>query len=115
MVLTALWTTRRDAQKVEILFSQLRRAIIPQPCDCAVDCDEVPGLLRKWQAPTKQERDMNPVRSTALAHTLPWLDDEQLYRLCAVGIAAWKEQEYARWPQEGTSPLELFGWWDSQA
>ena len=71
MVLTALWTTRRDTQQVELCSSQLRRAIIPQPWDCAVDHYEVLGLLRKWQAPTKQQRDPNPKQTTALAHALP--------------------------------------------
>ena len=95
IVLAALWTDRRDTQKVDICSSQLRRAIILQPWDCAVDYYEVLALLREWQAPTKQRRDPNPKRTTALAHTLPWLDDEHLYHLCAAGIASWKEQDYA--------------------
>ena len=95
MVLAALWTDR-DTQKVDMCSSQLRRAIILQPWDCAVDYCEVLGLLREWHAPTTQRRDPNPKRTTALAHTLPWLDDEHLYHLHAAGIASWKEQEYAR-------------------
>ena len=59
---------------------------------CAVDYDEVLGLLRKWEALPKLRRDPNPKRTAALAHALPWLDDEQLYHLYAEVIAAWKEQ-----------------------
>ena len=39
-----------------------------------------------------------PRRSAAFAHTLSSLDDEELQRFFAVGIAAWKKQEYAQWP-----------------
>ena len=92
MVLATQWTTRRDTQKLEQCSAQLRGAIIIQPWVCTTHHHEVLGLLRKCQAPTKQRRDPNPKRTTALAHTMFRLDDEQLYRLCAVGIAAWKEQ-----------------------
>ena len=62
----------------------------------------------------KRRRDPNPKRTTALVHTLPWLEDEQLHHLYAVGIAAWQEQEYAGW-LAGASSVELHEWWDNQA
>ena len=99
MVLATLWTSSRDAQKLETCSGQLRRTIIPQPWDCSLDYYEVLGLLRKW-------RDPNTKRTTALA--LPWLDDEELHQLYAVEITAWRDQDNSRWLEEGTSPIELY-------
>ena len=81
--------------------------MIPHVWDCTTDYCEL--LLPKWQAPTNQRRDPNPKRITALAHTLPLLDDEQLYHLYAVGLAAWKEQEFVRWPEEEPAPWNFSG------
>ena len=36
MVLATLWTSRRDAPKLETCSGQLRRTIIPQPWDCSL-------------------------------------------------------------------------------
>ena len=39
-------------------------------------------------------------QTTALAQTLPWLDDDELHQLHAVVSAAWREQAQSRWPVE---------------
>ena len=68
MVLATLCTSRRETKRLETCSAHLRRTIISQPRDCAVDCCEVVGLLRKWQTPTNQRRVPNTQRTTALAH-----------------------------------------------
>ena len=37
--------------------------------------------------------DPNTKRTTALARTLPWVDDEEVYQLYAVSIAVWKSRD----------------------
>ena len=34
----------------------------------------------------------------------------ELYQQCAVGIAVWRQQEFARCSEKGTSRMELFEW-----
>ena len=75
----------------------------------------VGSLFRKWRPPAELRRtrlfkgDRNPSEQR-LAHTLDWLRDEELHRVYAMGAAAWTQQESARWPEERTSPMELFEW-----
>ena len=75
-----------------------------------MDHHAVLGLLRKWRSPTEVRRtrllkgSRNLRRTTALAHALDWLEDEELHHLHAVGVAAWAQQEYGRWPEERSAP-----------
>ena len=81
-----------------------------------MDNHEVLGLLKRWRPPNEKGRrelprgDNNPPRTRASAHTVDWLDVEELHQLCPVGIAALREQRYAQWPEEGTGIMELFEW-----
>ena len=65
-------------KKMETDSAHLRRTVILQPRGCTMDCCEGLGVFRKWQTPKNQRRDPNTKRTTALAHTVPWLDDEEL-------------------------------------
>ena len=61
-----------------------------------------PWIVTKHLVSSKSDdhvKKNNEPASSKVAGTL----DEELHHLYAVGIAAWKQQEYAWWPEEGTS------------
>ena len=112
--------TQEDTQKLDFFSAQLGRALaIPHSWSPALDYHEVLGVGKEGPPTEKPQTkppkgDKRAQQTAAFARTLDWLDDEQRHHFFKVGLAAWKQQEYARWPEEATKPMELFVWWGDQ-
>ena len=124
MVLVILLTTREDTRKLEPSSAHGSAEHLPHRT-CGTQPWTITNFLVSFESRDHLNKNEdrgspkvagNSLRELqlSLTHSIGWRDEE-LHHLCATRIAALKQQEYAQWPEERTSSMELHEWWDKLA